>query len=126
MFKALSAEGFVYDSSVYKPEAAHERPYLVGEGLLEIPMDLDYAWCLSHEDLAPSLEKAKQAYQESSQNNSIFVPLLHHWAMTKYERLGITYDFTTGLGLLEDMIKHLKNLGTDFLTMEEARKSLQS
>ena len=124
MFKALSVEGFSYDSSIYKPEAAKEKPYYVADNLLELPMDLDYAWCLSREDLAPSLEKAKLAYDGSSRAGSVFVPLLHHWAMTRYERLEVTYDFTTGFELLEHMIQHLKAQGAEFVTMEEARKSV--
>jgi peptidoglycan/xylan/chitin deacetylase (PgdA/CDA1 family) len=126
LFEVLSEEGFLYDSSVFKMELVNKKPYIIPKGkLLELPMDPDFAWCLSHGDLDSWLSKAKETASNSVADEGVFVPLLHHWAMWKYERLGVSYDFTTGFKLLDSLIKHLKfEAKADFMTMHGASKAI--
>jgi peptidoglycan/xylan/chitin deacetylase (PgdA/CDA1 family) len=130
MFEALSKEGFLYDSSIFKSEGREKKgnkPYLISglDKIVEFPMDLDYGWCLFETDLEVSLKRAKEAVERSDAEGEVFVPLLHHWAMARYDRLGLTYDFTTGFTLLEKLIKHLKfNVKTRFVTLQEAHREI--
>jgi|SRR5579872_2550338 len=123
MFRALSEEKFLYDSSIFKLESPEKKPHFISavSKLIEFPMDLDYAWCLFENDQESSLRKAKEVFADSSVDGGLFVPLLHHWAMARYERLGVTYDFSTGFKFLEALIKHLKfETKTDFVTLRES------
>jgi len=127
MFKALSEERFLYDSSIFKVEDAEKKPHFIsGQAkLIEFPMDPDFAWCLFENDLESSLQRAKQAAFESSADGGLFVPLLHHWAMARYDRLDVAYDFTTGFKLLEALIKHLKfEAKARFVTLRESSSEL--
>jgi hypothetical protein len=47
--------------------------------------------------------------------------------MTRFDRLGVTFDFTTGFKLLEELIRHLKfEERTGFVTLQEARRELDA